>query len=108
MELSELYGLDETTFRRRFRHTPLWRSHRRGLLRNAAIVLGNQKDDSALTPLAQGLRDVEPLVRGACAWALGQLGSQEAREILLGAESSETDPQVHAEIELALQDDRGS
>jgi epoxyqueuosine reductase len=38
IELTKLFELDETAFRMRFRHTPLWRPKRRGLLRNAAIV----------------------------------------------------------------------
>ena len=38
-----LFDLDDEAFRRRFRHTPLWRAKRRGILRNAAIVLGNQR-----------------------------------------------------------------
>jgi len=40
--LPPLFEMDDETFRRRFRHTPLWRAKRRGILRNAAIVLGNQ------------------------------------------------------------------
>ena len=41
LRLAELFRIDETEFRRRFRKTPLWRAKRRGLLRNAAIVMGN-------------------------------------------------------------------
>ena len=48
MELAALFDLDEQTFRSRFRKTPIWRAHRRGLLRNAAIVLGNQRHTAAL------------------------------------------------------------
>ena len=44
LDLIGLFELDETTFRERFRHTPLWRPRRRGLLRNAAIVLGKPAD----------------------------------------------------------------
>ena len=36
VELAELAALDEEAFRRRFRHTPLWRAKREGILRNAA------------------------------------------------------------------------
>ena len=35
VELAELLALDEAAFRRRFRHTPLWRAKREGMLRNA-------------------------------------------------------------------------
>ncbi len=34
VEISELLALDEEGFRRRFRHTPLWRAKREGILRN--------------------------------------------------------------------------
>ena len=71
IELSVLFALDEAAFRARFRHTPLWRAKRRGLLRNAAIVLGNKPHAAVLPALVRGLNDSEPLVRGACAWALG-------------------------------------
>ena len=48
-----------------------------GCLRNAAIVLGNRRSPAAVPALARGLDDAEPLVRGACAWALGQYGQPE-------------------------------
>jgi epoxyqueuosine reductase len=90
IDLISLLELTEADFRQRFRHTPLWRPHRRGLLRNAAIVLGNQRHTHAVPALTRGLRDDEPLVRDACAWALGQIDSHDARAALsthLGAPS---------------------
>ena len=72
MDLIGLFDLDEAAFRERFRHTPLWRPRRRGLLRNAAIVLGNRPTPAAIPALIRGLNDDEPLVRAACAWALGR------------------------------------
>jgi epoxyqueuosine reductase len=72
IDLIALFDLDEEAFRRRFRHTPLWRAKRRGLLRNAAIVLGNRPADAAIPAFMKGLSDSEPLVREACAWALRQ------------------------------------
>jgi epoxyqueuosine reductase len=102
LELLELFELDEDAFRRRFRHTPLWRSHRRGLLRNAAIVLGNGRDPQAIPALILGLSDNEPLVRGAAAWALGQFQSTEADQLLRQRLAEESDPPVIAEIHVAL------
>jgi len=102
LELTQLFDLGEQDFRARFRKTPLWRSHRRGLLRNAAIVLGNQKALHATAALSKGLEDEEPLVRGASAWALGKLDSPAARQILQARQSLERDAQVQAEIALAL------
>lgn len=67
--LAELLALNDDEFRRRFRRTPLWRAKRRGLLRNAAIVAGNQRDPALAEALARGQQDADPLVREACAWA---------------------------------------
>lgn len=100
--LAELFDLDEAAFRQRFRHTPLWRARRRGLLRNAAIVLGNQRAVSALPALCRGLDDPEPLVRGAAAWALGRLGTPEAEAALRRRAAVENDPTVREELDLAL------
>jgi epoxyqueuosine reductase len=102
LELLELFDLDDAAFRRRFRHTPLWRSHRRGLLRNAAIVLGNGRDPQAIPALARGLNDDEPLVRGAAAWALGQFNRPDTDESLRTRLSEESDRLVIVEIEAAL------
>lgn len=99
VELAPLFFLDDETFRRRFRHTPLWRPRRRGLLRNAAIALGNRPSPAGLPGLLRGLEDAEPLVRAACAWALGRYGNPTADAALGQRLTIETDPEVHAEIE---------
>jgi epoxyqueuosine reductase len=77
IDLIGLFGLDDEAFRRRFRHTPLWRAKRRGILRNAAIVLGNQRATDATAVLNRGLADPDPLVRDACRWALTQISGNE-------------------------------
>ena len=82
VELTSLFELDDEAFRRRFRHTPLWRPKRRGILRNAAIVLGNRPTPLAVDALIRGLNDHEPLVRGACAWALGRQSGERSRNAL--------------------------
>ena len=55
LDLIELLGLSEVEFRRRFRDTALMRTKRRGLLRNAAFVLGNNGDERALPALRRAL-----------------------------------------------------
>lgn len=106
--LAELFELSDDAFRKRFRKTPLWRSKRRGILRNAAIVLGNQRAPSSIAALRRGLRDVEPIVRAASAWAVGQIGGPLARQTLADHLRSETAPEVIDEIktaQLAIDDD---
>lgn len=73
MPLLALFELSDDDFRRRFRQTPLWRPKRRGILRNAAIVLGNQRCREALPALERGRMDPEPLVRETCEWAIRQI-----------------------------------
>lgn len=102
LPLAELFHLDEAAFRARFRHTPLWRPRRRGLLRSAALVLGNQRDASAVAALARGLADAEPVVRAACAWALGQLSGDAPRRELAQQFEVERDDEVRVEIAAAL------
>jgi epoxyqueuosine reductase len=102
VDLAELLTLTDDAFRQRFRQTPLWRSKRRGLLRNAAIVLGNQRANGALPALMSALQDEEPLVRGACAWALGQIGGDAASDALRARLPQETDDSVRAELKQAL------
>ena len=77
VELSELFYLTDEEFRERFRKTPLWRSRRRGILRNAALLLGSQKASSARAALTRGLTDPEELVQSACRWALEQIDRAE-------------------------------
>lgn len=102
VDLIALFDLDDAAFRERFRKTPLWRAKRRGVLRNAAIVLGNQRAEAALPALARGLNDIEPLVRDACAWALGRLGNSAARVVLAKRQAVEIDADVRSEIAATL------
>lgn len=102
LDLIRLFDLDDAAFRARFRHTPLWRPRRRGLLRNAAIVLGNRPTPAALPALQKGLQDEAPLVRGACAWALGHYAEPAAFEALSARRQIETDAGVLGEIDAAL------
>ncbi len=74
--LAELFDWDENEFRRRFRKTPLWRARRRGLLRNAAIVLGNSGSPHARIALEKGLNDPDEVVQEACRWGIRSLKSE--------------------------------
>jgi epoxyqueuosine reductase len=68
-----LLELTAEEFRTRFRGTALMRTKRSGLLRNAALILGNRGDPSALPSLHRALDDPESLVREAAQWAIEQI-----------------------------------
>jgi epoxyqueuosine reductase len=73
LDLIELLSLSEDEFRHRFRATALMRARRRGLLRNAALVLGNRGDPAALPALRRACSDPEPVVREAAQWAIDRI-----------------------------------
>ena len=101
-KLDDLMLLDDEGFRERFRGSPVKRTKRRGLLRNAAVALGNARDPRAVPALTVGLNDAEPLVRSHSAWALGKIGGEAAVNALKERAALETDAEVQSEIELAL------
>ncbi|MGE3268280.1 MAG: tRNA epoxyqueuosine(34) reductase QueG [Chloroflexota bacterium] len=102
--LADMLALTDAGFRERYRRTPLWRTKRRGLARNAAVALGNVGTEADLPTLAQALRDLEPLVRGHAAWAIGRIGAATGagRDLLLAARDAEDDVRVLDEIDRAL------
>lgn len=73
IDLVELFE-DDSLYIEKYQHTPLSRAKRNGLLRNAAVVLGNQRCPSAL-PVLQAVRDREKdqAVRDACDWAVRRI-----------------------------------
>jgi epoxyqueuosine reductase len=81
IDLVELLQLSEEEFRRRFRDSPLWRPRRSGMLRNAALVLGNRGDPAALPALEKAASDVDPVVRDAAQWALERIRQRQGARI---------------------------
>ena len=79
LDLIELIGLSDVEFRQRFRDTALMRTKRRGLLRNAALVLGNNGDERALPALRRALDDPEPLIQEAARWAVREIERRRAK-----------------------------
>ncbi len=102
IDLIELLGLDETRFRQRFRHSPLWRPGRPGVLHAAALALGNRPVPQALPALVAGLNDADALVRAGSAWALGRYDDPAAIKALEARRRVEPEPAVQAEIVRAL------
>lgn len=69
----ETLSLSDDQFRNRYRKTPLWRSKRRGILRNAILVAANQGLQESCSALEKLTSDPEPLLRASAAWAIIQL-----------------------------------
>jgi epoxyqueuosine reductase len=61
--LTDLLRMDEEKFREAFRHSPVKRAKRRGLLRNVAAGLSSCADLEAERALEAACKDAEPLVR---------------------------------------------
>jgi len=92
--------LSPESYRRELSKSPLKRAKRSGLLRNAAVAAGNAAERASIPDLERLLvQEQDPLPRAHAAWALGELGELEALRTAL---DSEQDPEVLAEIQLAL------
>jgi epoxyqueuosine reductase len=71
--LQDLLALDDAAFRERFRGTPVKRTGRDRILRNALIAAGNAGDPSLIDPVKRHLADPAPIVRAMAVWALSRL-----------------------------------
>ncbi len=72
----DLLSMDDADFRDIFRNSPMKRAKRRGLARNAAVVLGNIGDEADAAALALATSHQEPLVREHAKWALEQINAR--------------------------------
>lgn len=107
LDVAEVLALDEAGFRARFRGTPLVRAKRHGLLRSAALVLGNRPHPASGPALIAAAGDQDPVVRGAAAWALGRwiaagVLTDLCRGTLESRREVEHDGEVRREIDQAL------
>lgn len=101
--LEMLMTLDDAGFSRRYGRTAVRRAKRRGLLRNAAVALGNSGNPAAIPILARCLAaEAEPLVQSHAAWALGRLGGRASQQSLERSRTREPDAGAREEIEVAL------
>ena len=98
LPLKELLHLDEQDYRGRFRATPMWRTKRRGLLRNALLLAATQKDAQFIPEIQSLLGDKEPLVRAAAAWALFRLAPEANLALLAEFYQGESDASVRSEV----------
>jgi epoxyqueuosine reductase len=75
--LAELLALDHAAFRRRFAGTPVKRTGRDRVLRNALIAAGNSGEPHLVPLIERLLEDASPLVRAMAVWALQRLAAPE-------------------------------
>ncbi len=86
-------------FKHKFAHSPLLRPRRRGLIRNALVVLGNLRPDSGLAELTQfALNEPDIMLREHAAWAVAQYGDECSGKVLDSLYQREEDPGVKSKI----------
>ena len=68
-------ALDDAGFRKVFSGSPIKRSGRDRMVRNALIAAGNSGDAALIGPVRALLDDGDEVVREAASWALDQLAS---------------------------------
>lgn len=102
--LAWILSVSEEEFRTVYRQTPVLRTKRRGLARNAAVALGNIGTEQDIPVLERTLLEHdEPLVRGHAAWALGRLAGSSSKVTLDRARRLDADAFVRSECETALE-----
>jgi len=75
--LADLLALDDAAFRARFAGTPVKRTGRDRLVRNALIAAGNSGDARLVPAVERLIGDASPLVRAMAVWALKALAGPE-------------------------------
>lgn len=96
--ISEILALPDAEFRTRFAGTPVKRTGRDRVVRNALIAAGNSGSREYLPAIERLLDDASPLVRAMAVWALAQLASAtEFADSAARFKARETDADVMAE-----------
>ncbi|MEQ1653540.1 MAG: tRNA epoxyqueuosine(34) reductase QueG [Hyphomicrobium sp.] len=96
--LTEILALDDAAFRKQFAGTPVKRTGRDRVLRNALIAAGNSAQDQYLSAVRIHLADASPVVRAMAVWALQRLADQGEYQSLRAAhEPHEPDAAIVAE-----------
>lgn len=96
--LADLLTLDDATFRHRFAGTPIKRTGRDRIVRNALIAAGNSGDRTLMPMIEALIRDGSPLVRAMAVWAARRLAdAHELHALRQRYEHLERDSDVAAE-----------
>ena len=69
----EILAMSEETYRKKFKASPMKRAKRRGLARNAAVMLGNVGDKRDVPALLVARNDSDSVVREHAEWALAKI-----------------------------------
>lgn len=101
--LKPLLTISNRQFKEKFGHVAgAWRG-KKPIQRNAIIALAHFKDETAIDDLKKVLlEDPRQVIRETAAWALGKIGGERARDVLLLAKNKEQNETVLQEIEKAL------
>lgn len=98
VDLIRLLLMSEQDFRQTLKASTAGWIGRNRLRRNACIALGNLRNPAAVESLGDALLDGSAMVRAHAVWALGQIGTPEAREKVRQIQAREKDPAVLLEI----------
>jgi epoxyqueuosine reductase len=102
-DLFKLLAVQPAEFSKTYRLSPIKRCKRVGLLRNAAVALGNSQSPAAVPVLENILKtEIEPVIRSHSAWALGRINTTKARQVLSDSLNHELEESVASEIRQAL------
>jgi epoxyqueuosine reductase len=82
-DLVATLALTLESFNQKFKNSPIQRTKRRGLLRNASVALGNLGDEQSLPALEIACRDSEPMVQRHAAWAKSKIENRKSKMKLL-------------------------
>jgi epoxyqueuosine reductase len=104
-DLLEWLTWERDVWKVKLKGTALARTKRSGLLRNAALLLGTRRLPEATLPLSARLDDdrEDAVVRAAAAWALGRIGSLDARAAL-ERHLDDLEPSVRAAVSRACEE----
>lgn len=98
-DLSYISSLSVEDFRKQFKGSPIKRTKRRGLLRNAVIAMGNSGEKDFIPHIKESLKDEEPLIRAHGVWALWKIEGVQSKDILFSLKQVETNKMVIDEID---------
>ncbi len=102
ISLIDVLTLSNMQFKQKFSKAAFNWCGKKVLQRNALIVLGNQRQSNAVYLIEPYLAHDDYKMRVHAVWALGEINNYESQSLLKKRFHIETNPQVLAEIEQAL------